>query len=269
VLILVGMGLGVIFSLMGIINLAHGEFLMLGAYAVYLVNQVDAISSFWVGVAVAPIAVGLIALVIERVLIRYLYERPLETLLATWGLGIVLREGVSLIFGAGEKSVGGPLAGSSDFLGITYPTYRLFLIVASAVVLSVAVVAFTRTTFGLRIRATIERRTMAEAVGIDTRRMNQVTFALGAAIAGLAGALISPIYVASPNMGLTWLVPAFLVVILGGMGSVYGAVAGGLVIAILQANLEYSLSIATAQAIVFVAAIVIVRLRPRGILNFG
>lgn len=268
-LMLVGMGLGVILSLMGIINLAHGEFLMLGAYSVYLVDQVGALPNFWLGLVVAPLVVGAIALVVERGLIRYLYERPLDTLLATWGLGIVLREGVSLLFGAGEKSVRGPFTGSLDFLGITYPAYRVFLIGFSAVVLAVFVVLFTKTTFGLRVRATIERRHMAEAVGINTKRVNQATFALGAALAGLAGALISPIYVTSPGMGLGWLVPAFLVVIIGGMGSVYAAIAGGLVIAALQANLEYEFPLSTAQAIVFIAAILIVRLRPKGLLNVG
>lgn len=268
-LMLVGVGLGVILSLMGIINLAHGEFLMLGAYAVYLVDQVAIFPDFWIGLIVAPVAVGIIALFIERALIRYLYERPLDTLLATWGLGIVLREGVSLVFGAEEKSVRGPFTGSSDFLGITYPTYRVFLIGLSAAILTVFALVFTKTGFGLKVRATIEKRSMAEAVGINTKRINQATFALGAALAGLAGALISPVYVTSPEMGLGWLVPAFLVVIIGGMGSVYAAIAGGFVIAALQANLEYEFPLSTAQAIVFIAAILIVRLRPKGLLNVG
>ena len=269
ILILVGMGLGVILSLMGIINLAQGEFLMLGAYSVYLVDQVNGLPDFWVGLIVAPVIVGVIALLVERGLIRYLYERPLDTLLATWGLGIVLREGVSLIFGPEEKSVRGPFTGSVTFLGVTYPTYRIFLIGISAVIVVGFVLLFMRTSFGLRVRATMERRSMAEAVGINTKRINAATFAIGAALAGLAGALISPIYVVSPEMGLSWLVPAFLVVIIGGMGSVYGAIAGGLVIAALQANLEYELPISTAQALVFIAAILIVRLRPRGLLNVG
>jgi urea ABC transporter permease protein UrtB len=269
ILILIGMGLGVILSLMGIINLAQGEFVMLGAYSVYLVDQVSWLPDFWLGLIVAPVVVGVIALLVERGLIRFLYERPLDTLLATWGLGIVLREGVSLIFGPEEKSVRGAFTGSATFLGITYPTYRIVLIGISAVVVTGFVLLFVRTSFGLRVRATMERRPMAEAVGINTKRINAATFAIGGALAGIAGALISPIYVVSPEMGLSWLVPAFLVVIIGGMGSVYGAIAGGLLIAALQANLEYELPISTAQALVFIAAIIIVRLRPRGILNVG
>jgi urea ABC transporter permease protein UrtB len=268
-LMLVSMGLGVALSLMGVINLAHGEFLMLGAYTVYVANQIDFLPEYWFGLVIAPIVVGLIALVLEQSLIRFLYDRPLDTLLATWGVGIVIRELVALIFGAEQKALNGPFSGSLAFLGIKYPSHRVFMIIVGAAALAVFTIFFTRTSFGLRVRASIEVPDMAEAVGVNTRRIYTVAFALGAAIAGFAGALISPIYVTSPDMGLRWLVPAFLVVIIGGMGSVYGALIGGLLIAAFQAQLEYFVSISTAQLLVFVIAVVIVRMRPRGLLYVG
>jgi urea transport system permease protein len=266
-LVLVSIGLGVVLSLMGIINLAHGEFLMLGAYTVYLFNQIDGLPTFWAGLIAAPIVVGLLAVAIERGLIRYLYERPLDTLLATWGLGIILREGVALLFGADQKPLNAPFTGSVQILGVQYSSYRIFVMLVGVVVLGLFIAFFTRTGFGLRVRATIERPNMAAAVGINTKHVYAGAFALGAAIAGLAGALIAPIFVTAPGMGLRWLVPAFLVVIVGGMGSIYAAVVGGIAIALLQAVGEYYLSIGMAQVLVFLAAIVVVRLRPRGLLN--
>jgi urea transport system permease protein len=266
-LVLVSIGLGVVLSLMGIINLAHGEFLMLGAYTVYLFNQIQGIPSFWVGLIAAPLLVGVIALGLERSLIRLLYQRPLDTLLATWGLGIVLREGTALVFGSGQRPMNAPFTGSVSVLGVQYPAYRMFVIVVGIAVLAAFVAFFTKTSFGLRVRATIERPEMAEAIGINTKRVYQAAFALGAAMAGLAGALIAPIFVAAPGMGLRWLVPAFLVVIVGGMGSIYAAVVGGIAIALVQSVGEYFLPISLAQVVVFLVAILVVRLRPRGLLN--
>jgi urea ABC transporter permease protein UrtB len=266
-LVLVGMGLGVILSLMGIINLAHGEFLMVGAYTVYLVDDAGWLPAYWGGLLLAPVVVAVLALVLERGVVRRLYRRPLDTLLATFGLGIVLREGVSILFGAEQKNVTGPFKGSVGILGVTYPSQRVFLIVAGAIVLTGFVLVYTRTMFGLRVRATISQRHMAEAIGINTRRINQVSFALGAAIAGFAGALIAPVFVASPDMGVRWIVPAFLVVIVGGMGSIYAAVVGGIAIATLQASSEYFYSLSVAQVIVFAAAILVVRFRPRGLIG--
>ena len=266
-LVLVGMGLGVILSLMGIINLAHGEFLMIGAYTVYVVNEQGWLPDYWGGLLLAPAVVAVLALILERGVIRRLYRRPLDTLLATFGLGIVLREGISILYGAEQKNVTGPFKGSVEILGTTYPSQRIFLIVVGAAVLTGFVLLYTRTMFGLRVRATIAQRDMAEAVGINTRRINQASFALGAAIAGFAGALIAPVFVAAPDMGLRWLVPAFLVVIVGGMGSIYAAVIGGIAIATLQATSEYFFSLSVAQVIVFAAAILVVRFRPRGLIG--
>ena len=264
---LIGVGLAVTLGMMGVINLAHGEFLMLGAYGVWLSNLF--FSNFWIGVILAVVAVALFSLIIERTLIRRLYQRPMETILATWGAGIVIRELVRTFFGKGNKVIEAPFTGFVSFWGIEYSAYRLFIVGVAILVLIGVVVFILKTDFGTKARAIMTNRDMASALGVNTQRLDQMTFAMGAGLAALAGALIAPIYIAGPYMGLEWLVGAFFVVVIGGVGSIWGPIGGASVIGGSQGVVEYFLSPVVAKVIVLVIAIIVVRLRPRGLFAAG
>lgn len=260
---LIGIGLAVLLGMMGIINLAHGEFVMLGAYVVWSSNFIT--RNFWVGVVLAVIAVVIFSLIVERLIIRLLYKRPLDTILATWGLGIVIREIAKLVFGKSDKMVAAPFPGFSDILGVHYSSYRLFVIATAVVVISAVVLFFLKTDCGIKARAIIHNDRMASALGVDTVRMNQFMFAFGAGLAGLAGALISPIYVNSAYMGLQWLVSSFFVVVIGGVGSIFGPIGGATVMGGSQGLVEYFMSPVVAQMLILVIAIIVVKLKPRGL----
>ena len=260
---LIGVGLAVLLSLMGVINLAHGEFVMLGAYVTWWSNLT--FHNYWIGLILAVISVGLFSLIIERSLIRGLYERPMETILATWGLGIVLREIAKLIFGKSYRIVEAPFPGFVSFWGIQYSAYRLFLILTGTIVLFGVVVFFLKTDYGLRARAIIFNKEMASALGVNTDRINQVMFAMGASLAALAGALICPIYVTYADMGMPWLVGSFFVVVIGGVGSIWGPIGGSVVYGGSQGITEFFMSVVASQIIVLLIAIAVVRLRPFGL----
>lgn len=263
VLILISMGLAIIFGVMGVINLAHGEFFILGAYTVI---GADALGlNPWVGIALAPLAVGAFGGLVERGLIRYLYARPVETLLATWGLSIVIRQLIRLVFGVSYRASPHPLLGDLTVFGFSYPAYRVVLMTASVAVILVAFYVFYRTDYGLKIRAITQDVEMAAALAINTSRMYFYTFAFGSALAGLAGALMTPEITVSPEAGLSFLARAFFVVILGGIGHLAGVVGGALVVGELETFLSYLISAITAQALVLLIAIVIIRFRPHGL----
>jgi len=267
ILALIGVGLAVLLGMMGVINLAHGEFVMLGAFMVWALGSV--IHNFWIGVIVAVITVALFGLLVERALIRALYRRPLDTILATWGLGILIREMAKLVFGKSDKMVEAPFPGFISFLGIEYSSYRLFVIAMAIIVLGGVVLWFLKTDYGMRARAIMFNKEMASALGVNTVRTNQFVFVLGAGLAGLAGALISPIYVNSVYMGLQWLVGSFFVVVIGGVGSIWGPIGGATVMGGSQGFVEYFMSPVVAKIIILVIAIVVVRLKPRGLFAQG
>lgn len=263
ILLLIAMGLAVIFGLMGIINLAHGEFFMLGAYALFVTTAAGL--SPWVGLLVAPLALAVVALLVERGLIRRLSRRPLETLLATWGLSILLRQGVEIAFGKGYRQIPHPLPGSLEFLGVTYPAYRTFLMAASAGVITATYLLLYRTDFGLQMRAVIQNPEMAAALGIHTRRIYQVGFVVGAALAGFAGALMAPLSSVYPSMGLDFVVEAFFVVIVGGLGTLLGLVAGAVTIGGVESLFSFLTNAVVARIVVLVLAIGIIQFKPRGL----
>ena len=264
VLILISLGLAIIFGLRGVINLAHGEFFMLGAYVVWLTDNMG-LPKFWTGFLVAPIFVAFIGWLIERGLIRFLYKRPLDTLLATWGVSIVLREIIRIVIGPEHRQTTKPIIGQFSFLGFTYPLYRIAIILFTIFVVGFLIYLLTRTDFGLKVKATIFDRKMAEAVGINTNWIDQSVFMLGASLAGLAGAVMSPVIAINPNMGLDYFSRTFLVVIIGGLGQVLGAVGGGILIGMFEAGLSSVLTPVVAQVIVLVLAIGFIRLRPQGL----
>ncbi len=263
ILILVSLGLAVIFGMLGIVNLAHGELFMLGAYTVATLHMLG-ISPWW-GLVLAPIVVGAIGMLIERTIIRRLYQRPLDTLLATWGVSIVLRQIVRLIYGSGHPGSSSLIVGSTRILGADYPTYRLFVIAVTAAITLLTFVLYFKTRFGLKIRLVISNRQMARALGIDTRSTDLWAFGIASALVGFAGAMMSPLVTIDPDMGLTLLSRAFMVVIVGGIGGLYGVIAGGLLIGSGEAAASYFLRPVVAQILVVMLAIVVIRVRPRGI----
>lgn len=268
-LILAAAGLTIIFGLMGVINLAHGAFVMLGAYVGFAVQ--DAGFSPWLGIVLAPIVVGLIGLALEIGLVKRLYERPLDTLLATWGVAILLREGVKVIFGTSQKSVTAPLDGSVALAGTQTPIYWLFMIGISVVVITAVIFLFKYTDIGIMALAVIDNREMASALGINTTLSDRLTFAFGSALAGLAGVIIAPRVAVNAQMGVSWLADSFLAVIVGGVGTFVGTVVGSIFLGGLN-NLFRTLIpnfTALAQALVLVIALVVIRYRPEGIITPG
>ena len=264
VLILISLGLAIIFGLRGVINLAHGEFFMLGAYTVWVTENAG-LPPFWAGFVLAPLVTALAGWIIERSFIQFLYRRPIETLLGTWGVSIVLRELVRIVIGPEHHYATQPITGQFELLGFSYPLYRIAIILFTAAVVALMVYLFAHTDFGLRVKATISDRGMAEAVGINTSRVDQMVFVLGAGLAGLAGAVMSPVVAINPNMGLDYFARTFLVVIIGGIGSMLGVLGGGSLIGMLEAGLSAFLKPIVAQVIVLVMAILVIRLRPQGI----
>jgi urea transport system permease protein len=263
ILILIALGLAVIFGLLGVINLAHADLFVAGMYAVVLME--GRTGHFWLGVLAAPLIVGAIGFIVDRGVIRWLRQRPLETLLATLGVGIVIREGVKLLFGAGYRQVANPLPGDVSLGPIAYPVYRLLLIAITVVILLGLAFWLYRTTAGLRLRAMLQDRDTAACYGVDPDRMNLLAFVVGSALAGLAGALMSPLVTVGPDVGVIYLARAFMVVVVGGVGSILGLVGGGIVIGGGDALAGYFLNPTIASAAVLVLAIIIMRLRPNGL----
>lgn len=262
ILILVALGLSVIFGLMGVINMAHGELFMLGAYAVVVTQRNG--GPVWLGILLAPLFVGFIGILIERI-VRAFYTRPLITLPVTWGLSIIIRQLVKLFVGVGNQTLSNPYSGTVNILGIAYPSYRVGILLVTVVVFGLLFVLFQRTLFGLKCRAIIQNREMASSVGINVIRVDQWTFALGAALAGFAGAIMAPLVTIQPEMGQGFIAESFLVVILGGVGNLFGTIGGALLVSGTRFLLSYFMRLTLAQIFVFVVAIMVMRLRPKGL----
>jgi len=266
VVILISLGLAIIFGLRGIINLAHTEFFMLGAYVVVLADSLG-LPTFWAGLLFAPLVVGAVGWLIERSLIRFLYDRPLETLLGTWGVSLILKELVKLVLGPQQRYTMQPFSGSVSVLGVNYPIYRFFIVGVTLAVIGAMLYLFLKTDFGLRTRAVITNREMAAAVGINTSAIDQLVFALGAGLAGIAGAIMSPVVAVNPNMGMEYFARTFFAVIVGGVSNIFGVLAGGGITGVGEAFLSAQFRPVVAQILVLLLAIVVVRLRPQGVVG--
>ncbi len=268
ILALVALGLAIIFGLMDVINLAHGELVTIGAYTVSLAQALasahDA-TAFWIGLCFAPVLGALIGLAIEVLIVQRLYLRPLDTLLATFGLSLALQKLIELGFGARPQIVHTPIAGVLPILGADYPAYRLFIIVAAAVLIVMSMVVFTRTRLGLDLRAMLQDRTMAEALGIDTKRVGRIAFCAGSALAATAGALVAPLASVEAHLGSFYIGKAFFVVIVGGIGSLIGPVVGSTLMGGVETLLSYRIDPSAASALSLCLAIVIIRMRPQGL----
>lgn len=264
ILVVVALGLAIIFGMMGVINLAHGALITIGAYVAYAVTNAGL--SLWVAFLVAPLVVAFVGLIIERTVIHRLYERPVDTLLATWGIALVIQELIKLIFGTSAQSVPNPYSTPIQVLGENLPRYRIILVGLAVVLLFVTYATFMYTDFGTKSRAVIQNDEMAGMLGTNVRFIYMLTFVIGAGLAGLAGAVVAPIVGADPRTGLGYLVQSFFVVIVGGTGHLLAGTLGGSgLIGGSAAALSFFSSQTIAQTIVFAIAIVAIRLKPEGL----
>lgn len=259
VYLLGALGLTIIYGVMGVVNLAHGELIMLGSYVVALTAEA---LGYPAAVVLAFLGVGALGWVLDAVLIRFLYDNPVASMLGTWGLAMVLRQGVSLLFGSGLRYVGLPIGGSFAIgFGATLGWWRLLLIAAAAVAAGAVAWVMLRTKFGLQMRAVIANPRAAASLGVRATHVNRWTFALGCALAGLAGALVAPLRTVFPGMGLPYLVGAFLVVVLAGLGNIRSTVVWSIAIGVGFAAIAVPVGDTTANVLVWCAALVIVAAR--------
>lgn len=267
VMVLIVLGLGVIASMMGIFNFAHGEFVLLGAYTVYIVHEAGL--PLWLGILAAPVLLALIGLVLERTVIRRFYARPIIAMLGTFAIGLVIREFVRGLLGGHYKTIPEPWSGSFSLFGVDYSIWRTLIIVTTLAVIAASWLFLSKTSVGLRIRGSLENPMLARACGISTSRLYGWTFAFGSALAGLAGALVVPLYQLSADIGVRFLVQAFLSVMLGGVGTFEGPVLGAAVVGGMAAGLPWFVTPVLADPLVFVIALAIVKFRPQGFITVG
>jgi urea transport system permease protein len=271
VLVLIAIGLAITFGVMGVINMAHGELMMLGAYTTYAVQTA---MPGYVGISIllaipaAFMVSGLAGVVMERTIIRFLYGRPLETLLATFGVSLILQQLVRSIFSALNRSVITPdwMSGSlrlNDALTITYN--RLYIVIFTLIVFFLIQLVLKRTRIGLDIRAVSQNRSMAKAMGIPTEWVDAMTFGLGAGIAGVAGVALSQLTNVGPNLGQAYIIDSFLVVVFGGVGNLWGCLIGGASMGIVNKLLEPYVGAVLAKIFVLIALILFIQVRPRGL----
>jgi urea transport system permease protein len=273
VLLLAAAGLAITFGVMGVINMAHGEMVMLGAYTTYVVQQVmhQVVPSLYeanllVAVPLAFIVSGIVGVAIERSLIRWLYGRPLETLLATWGLSLVLQQAVRTLFGAHNLDVDTPgwMSGDVHLGGLTLTLNRLYIIIFTVIVLVALMAALRFTPLGLRMRAVTQNRLMAAAMGIRTPWIDALTFGLGSGVAGIAGVALSQIDNVSPNLGQNYIIDSFMVVVFGGVGNLWGTAVGAMTLGIVNKFLEPVAGAVLGKIVVLVMLILFIQRRPRG-----
>ena len=265
IVVLVVLGLGVIASMMGIFNFAQGEFVLLGAYVTYLAYSLGL--PVWLGMVAAPFVVGALGFVLERLIVRRFYAAPIVAMLGTYALGLIIREVVRTLIGGLYRSVPEPIAGSLDMGTMHFSSWRLAIVIITALVMVGSYLLLAHTTFGLRIRASLENPSLARASGISTSAIYGATFAFGAALAGLAGALIVPVFSLFADLGIRFLIQGFVAVMVGGVGSFAGPVAGAGVIGTLSAALPWVISPVVADVLVFVLAIAFIKFRPQGLVS--
>jgi len=275
VFLLMALGLAIIFGQMGVINMAHGEFMILGAYMTFLTSHIFQTylpvlysGYFFVAMAVAFIVSGAAGLATEWLLIRHLYARPLDTLLATWGLSLIMQQAFRSIFGAREVGVELPewMMGSLQVTDtIEVQINGLFVMGLTLIITGIVAVLMYRSRWGLQVRAVVSNRIMSGAVGIDTRRVDRLTFGLGCGIAGIAGSAFTMIGSTSPSAGQLYIVDTFLVVVFGGAQSLLGTVASALTISQSQSALEFFLTGSMAKVLTLLIVIGLLMLRPQGL----
>ena len=263
-LALISLGLAIIFGMMRVINLAHGEFIMLGGYTVVVATNNGV--NIWIAMLIlAPLVVGIFGVIVERLLIRWLYGRMVDTLLATWGLSLLFIGLVTTIFGASTATTISPPLGVVEIGEFTSSGYELFLILV-AVALRIAVWAVLKfTKLGLVARGTMQNAEMSEALGVSTNRIYMVTFGLGAAVSGLAGGLLAPITGVLPTIGAVYIAKAFITVISGGMAILAGTTSASVLLGGVNGIVDFLTGPTIGEVALLVTAIILLRLMPRGI----
>ena len=274
VLLLAAIGLAITFGVMGVINMAHGEMVMIGAYTTFVVQDIIRTKypamfdySLLIALPLAFLAAALIGILIERTVIRFLYGRPLETLLATWGLSLILQQAVRTAFGPNNREVGNPswMSGAFDlgYISITYNRLWILCFALATFAILLAILRFTR--LGLEMRAVTQNRRMAASMGIATSRIDALTFGLGSGIAGIAGVALSQIDNVSPNLGQSYIIDSFMVVVFGGVGNLWGTLVGAFSLGIANKFLEPFAGAVLGKIAILVLIILFIQKRPRGL----
>ncbi|RDV04524.1 branched-chain amino acid ABC transporter permease [Undibacter mobilis] len=264
--ILVALGLTIIFGLLDVINMSHGEFYALGAFIALALASIGL--PFWLLLILVPLAMLPVGYIVERGLIQRVFhsgERHVTTLLLTFGLGLVMEDAFRLVFGPNPHKPETPISGAIDILGVFLPLYRLFLIVGGAVVVTLVALVVYRTRLGAMVRAAAFDKHMAASLGVPVQHVYAGAFAFGVALAGLAGVLLAPIYTVFPTMGRDFILMAFTVVIVGGMGSIAGVVVAGVLLTQVQAISSLYISPVWSDPIVFGIMVIMLMVRPQGL----
>jgi urea transport system permease protein len=266
ILLLVALGLAIIYGVTGVINLAHGELVMIGAYCAWAFQTFLGIGLL-ASLPLIFLATALLGWIIDRVVIRHLYNRPLDTILATWGIGVMAQQAIRLLAGGELRYVEMPesMNRAVSLFGVETPLFRIFILG-----LAVALFVFTwylifRTSLGLKLRAIAQSREIASCFGINSNRIYGLTFAYGAGLAGLAGAVVSPLKSVAPEMGTTYVVDAFMVVVLGGVESLIGTVASAFIIGQSSSAVAFYANDTIAKALVLLFIVILIRFRPQGL----
>ena len=264
--VLMALGLTIIFGLLDVINMAHGEFYAIGAYAA--VALIAAGLSFWWVLLLAPLAMAVLGYVTEQTLIQRVFnskDRHTLTLLLTFGLGIVLEDLLKIVYGANPLRVEAPITGATEVVGLFFPNYRLFVMLLGGVIIAAVYVVVYRTSLGAKVRAAAFDRQMTASLGVPVARVYAGTFAFGVALAGIAGVLLAPIYSVFPTMGRDFVLIAFSVVIIGGMGSIKGALIAGLVLTQIQSISSLFISPVWSDPLLFGIMVAVLMWRPQGL----
>ena len=271
VLLLAALGLALTFGQMGVINMAHGEFMMAGAYTAFVVQKViaDAGVSLLVSLVIGFLVGGLLGLILEMTLISRMYQRPLDTLLVTFGVALVLQQLARDVFGAPNVDVRAPawLSGAVQILGVGIPRTRLFILALAIVCVVALSLVLKLSPLGRRIRATVQNRDLAETSGISTRATDRLTFFIGSGVAGVAGVALTLLGSVGPTLGTNYIVDAFLVVVVGGIGQLKGAVIAAFALGLLQSGFEYSTTASIAKVLLFVVIVAFLQVRPQGLVS--
>jgi urea transport system permease protein len=274
VLLLAAIGLAITFGVMGVINMAHGEMVMLGAYTTFVVQELIRTKapglfdySLAIAIPLAFLVAALVGMAIERGVIRFLYGRPLETLLATWGISLILQQAVRTSFGPTNREVGAPnfMSGAFELGALTITWNRLWIIVFAGIIFVGLLAALRYTELGLQMRAVTQNRRMASSMAINTGRIDALTFALGSGIAGLAGVALSQIDNVSPNLGQSYIIDSFLVVVFGGVGNLWGTLVGAMSLGVANKFLEPYAGAVLGKIVLLVIVILFIQKRPRGL----
>ncbi len=274
ILLLAAIGLAITFGLMGVINMAHGEFMMIGAYTAYVVQNVfksvapDALGAYVpVAIVASFVVAALLGLALEKLVICHLYGRTEDSLLVTWGVSLILQQAARNLFGSANVGVEVPayMQGSLQIGGVYLPYTRIWILVIALVALAAVYVLMFKTRWGRNIRAVMQNRQMASALGVNTRRIDGVTFAFGCGLAGLAGCTLTWIGLIGSTLGQNYIVNAFMTVVVGGVGSIFGSVFGAAFIGVGQSAFEFLTDASIGQVLIFVCIVILLQFKPKGL----